>query len=88
MEHGQLTHQVRTLVAQRFGELGIECSVAVRETILIREGIYCGRRFEAGGAEAIWLAEEDRLVVRVAENEQILAFPSQAEPATPLSKAA
>ena len=76
------------LVAQRFGELGVERSVAVRETILIREGNYCGRRFEAGGAEAVWLAEEDRLVVRVAENEQILAFPSPPAPVTPLAKAA
>lgn len=32
-----------------------------RESILIRKGFYCGRRFDACGFEAVWFFEEDQL---------------------------
>jgi hypothetical protein len=68
MEHGQLTNHVRALVAERFRDLGIEHS-AIRETILIFGGNYHGRRFQADGAEAIWLVEEEYLKLRTAAGE-------------------
>lgn len=34
-----------------------------RESILIRDGFYCGRRFDAGSHEAIWFFEEDEIKI-------------------------
>ncbi|WP_164101751.1 hypothetical protein [Candidatus Laterigemmans baculatus] len=31
------------------------------ESILIRGGFYCGRRFHLGGYSAVWFAEEDEI---------------------------
>jgi hypothetical protein len=42
-------------------ELGLSDNQPLRETILIRAGMYCGRRFEAAGAHAVWFIEEDQL---------------------------
>lgn len=61
MQHAQLTNEVRRLVAQTFADLGVAEPDQVRESILIRDGNYCGRRFEAGAAEAIWFVEENEL---------------------------
>ena len=33
------------------------------ESILIRDGFYCGRRFDAGSHRAIWFLEEDELKI-------------------------
>jgi len=33
------------------------------ETILIRNGCYCGRRFEHGGLSAVWFIEEGEIKV-------------------------
>ena len=33
------------------------------ESILIRDGYYCGRRFRLGELEAIWFVDEDQLKV-------------------------
>lgn len=54
------TANVRNRVHQLFAELrfGVgEC----RETILIRNGSYCGRRFDVEAGSAIWFVEEDQL---------------------------
>ena len=34
-----------------------------RESILVRDGFYCGRRFVADAYEAIWFLEEDELKI-------------------------
>lgn len=39
-------------------EQRIEC-----ESILIRDGFYCGRKFEASGFHAVWFMEEDQLKI-------------------------
>ena len=60
MPPADLTASVRDRVQQLFAELHFgagEC----RETILIRGGSYCGRRFEAEAGHAIWFVEEDQL---------------------------
>ena len=31
------------------------------ESILIRDGHYCGRRFESGGMSAVWFIEENQI---------------------------
>jgi hypothetical protein len=70
-----LTASVRERVERLFAELNFGACEPGRETILIRGGIYCGRRFEAEAGYAVWFVEEDQLkfvdaaghVVRVIE---------------------
>ncbi|HEY6564344.1 MAG TPA: hypothetical protein VIY86_07585 [Pirellulaceae bacterium] len=32
-----------------------------QESLLIRDGVYCGHRFRLGNGEAIWFVEEDEV---------------------------
>jgi hypothetical protein len=75
MHHAQLTEAVRRRVAEAFALQNGGDGDDVRESILIRDGAYCGRRFDAPQGHAIWFVEEDQLkfyrldgsVVRVLE---------------------
>lgn len=49
-------------------------AVPFRESILIREGFYCGRRFEAEGWSAVWFLEEDQLKISGASGAVVAAF--------------
>ena len=55
------TEQIRQFVKRTFDQLGVSHSTTVRETLLIRDGNYCGHRFAAEGFHAVWFAEEDQL---------------------------
>src|SRR5262245_31745321 len=61
MRHAELTESVRRLVATAFEELGVDCGAELRETLLLREGNYCGRRFDLAGGHALWFFEEDQV---------------------------
>jgi hypothetical protein len=61
MPSASLTAEVRRLVAETFADLGLSCGAELRETILIREGVYCGRRFDSEKGHAIWFLEEEQL---------------------------
>ncbi|MEX2173483.1 MAG: hypothetical protein WD872_03920 [Pirellulaceae bacterium] len=61
MHHAHLIEAVRRLVTASFVELGEPHAEQLRETILIRGGAYCGRRFEADTATAIWFLEENQV---------------------------
>ena len=61
MPHALLTAAVRQRVAQTFAELGLSCEDEFRESLLIRGGAYCGRRFDAPAGHAIWFVEEDQI---------------------------
>lgn len=61
MRPTSLVEQVRLLVRQTFQELQVPVDQGVEETILIRNGFYCGRRFAVAAAHAIWFCEENQL---------------------------
>ena len=61
MPHAQRIDEIRRQVAQTFGRMEVRDPDQFRESILIRKGSYCGRRFEAEGAYAIWFLEEDEV---------------------------
>jgi hypothetical protein len=61
MLHAQLTETVRRLAKETFAQLRLAEHGGPRELILIRKGIYCGRRFELPGGHAVWSFDEDRL---------------------------
>lgn len=62
MIHEQQTDRVRQLVSRTFADLGLSAG-ELRETILIREGHYCGRRFEIAEASAVWFVEENEIKI-------------------------
>jgi hypothetical protein len=61
MRQTSLVEQIRLLVRQTFQELDVPAVDGVEETILIRNGFYCGRRFATAAAHAIWFCEENQL---------------------------
>lgn len=54
---------IRDLVRERFSQHGADASGELAETILIRGGLYCGRRFELGAFSAVWFVEEGELKI-------------------------
>ena len=61
MSHNQLTNHVRQLVYETLREFGLSTEAVPQETILVRGGLYCGRRFDADGYHAIWFVEENQV---------------------------
>jgi hypothetical protein len=76
MRPTSLVEQVRLLVRQTFQSLQVPVADELEETILIRNGFYCGRRFATAAAHAVWFCEENQLkfygeqgtVLRVIQN--------------------
>ncbi|MBC8350761.1 MAG: hypothetical protein H8E66_02160 [Planctomycetes bacterium] len=58
MQHAQLLESVRQDVRASFTAQGVEDVDDCCETILIRDGFYCGRRFACDSHRAIWFVEE------------------------------
>jgi hypothetical protein len=61
MHHAELTAAVRRRVTETFMRLGAASAEELRESIVIRDGAYCGRRFEGDLGHAVWFLEEDQL---------------------------
>jgi hypothetical protein len=61
MSHAALSLLVRDCVLQGFADLGVVTPDELRETVLIRGGMYCGRRYESEHGAALWFLEEDQL---------------------------
>lgn len=55
------TERIRRVIHDVFREMGATDSEPITETILIRGGYYCGRRFLCDGFEAIWFVEENQI---------------------------
>jgi hypothetical protein len=61
MPHAQRIDEIRRQVTDTFSQMKVPEPDQFRESILIRNGSYCGRRFEADEAYAIWFLEEDEV---------------------------
>jgi hypothetical protein len=89
MHHAQLTELVRTHVARAFAELcGDDAGCDWRESILIRDGSYCGRRFDAACGHAIWFVEESQLKVYDSSGAVLQVLEIDDSPVAPLRIAA
>ena len=53
--------RVRELVSHTLRDLGADSIDEIDETLLIRDGHYCGRKFECGEHLAIWFTEENEV---------------------------
>jgi hypothetical protein len=63
MQNDRQTREVREHVHQVFLQHGVDKDALIEEAILIRDGFYCGRRYECESFQAIWFVEEDQLKI-------------------------
>jgi hypothetical protein len=63
MPHATTLDGIRRLVRRTFAELGASLGEQMSEHILIRNDLYCGRRFRCGELQAVWFIEEDEIKV-------------------------
>ena len=80
MVHAHLTASVRALVLQTFAQFGLTADDDLQETILIRDGAYCGRRFDVEQGHAVWFLEEGQLKFFDANGSVIHTIESLAAP--------
>ena len=81
MQHAQLVERVRQIIKQVFAERGVEPQGELCETILIRDGFYCGRCFTCGDHRAVWFLEEN--IIKFFCRESGLLFSCSADAADP-----
>jgi hypothetical protein len=82
MQHAQLLTSVRQHVRRTFTAQGVEDLDDCCETILIRDGFYCGRRFTCDSHRAIWFVEEKLIKYYGADGEFMFAQPIEGLPDT------
>ena len=63
MQNNHQTEEVRSHVRGVFLQHGASQEDPIEEAILIRDGFYCGRRFQCGELQAVWFVEEDQLKI-------------------------
>ena len=76
MTNSQRLAQVRDFFVQwllAHGETPAERLIR-NESILIRDGYYCGRRFQAAGHHAVWFMEEDQLKIHESDSGVVAVF--------------
>jgi hypothetical protein len=61
MPHAQALERVREIVRSAFAAQGLTETDEFSESILIRDGYYCGRSFSCSGMRAVWFIEENLL---------------------------
>lgn len=55
--------RVRAAICAQLSKLCSQPVTALHESILIRDGLYCGRKFQVPGYEVVWFIEEDEIKV-------------------------
>jgi len=63
MQHAEVLEAIRRLTRNTFAQLGARPPVEISENILIRDEMYCGRRFQCGELQAVWFVEEDEVKI-------------------------
>ena len=53
--------RIRAAIALQLSQLGATDTDSVGESILIRNGLFCGRRFRCSGYQVVWFIEEDEI---------------------------
>lgn len=72
--------KIRSAIASELLALGAGDVADLRETILIRDGVFCGRKFQCQGYSVVWFMEENEIkffgptgqLLRAASPEQCL----------------
>ncbi|MFO1065767.1 MAG: hypothetical protein U0892_18045 [Pirellulales bacterium] len=56
-----MLEKVRSAITAQLVQFGAADTENLRETILIRQGLYCGRKFECDGFHVVWFVEENQI---------------------------
>ena len=57
----QVLQRVRSVIRETFTEFGASPDEGWSESMLIRDGFFCGRRFKCAGLQAVWFMEEQEV---------------------------
>lgn len=52
---------MRFAIATQLQQFGVKAPVELHETLLIRNGLFCGRKFQSDGHLVVWFIEEDEI---------------------------
>ena len=69
MLHAQMLELVRDTVRSIFAAQGVTSFADFSESIMVRDGYYCGRSFGCGGMRAVWFVEENLLKIFGRDNQ-------------------
>jgi len=61
MDQAEILAQIRNLIREKLNHFGSTAEVGPNEAMLIRNGHYCGRRFQSDGLQAVWFIEEQQI---------------------------
>lgn len=53
--------KIRSVIADQLRTFGVEDTDSLHESILIRNGLFCGRKFMCESYEVVWFLEEDEI---------------------------
>jgi len=56
-----MLERIRTAIAVELARFGVSDTSCLRETILIRDGLYCGRKFQCEKFSVVWFIEENEI---------------------------
>jgi hypothetical protein len=75
MPHTNTLEGIRQTIRGAFTELGASKGLQISEHILIRNDLYCGRRFRCGDFEAVWFIEENQIKIRGSDGTVVRVLP-------------
>jgi len=52
---------MRAAIATQLQQLGVQSPIDLHETLLISNGLFCGRKFQCDGHLVVWFIEEDEV---------------------------
>ena len=61
MQNSAPVERIRQAIAWQLGSLGVRDTSGLHETILIHNGLFCGRKFQCEEYEVVWFLEEDEI---------------------------
>lgn len=64
---------IRERFVRYLAEMGIHTNQPIRETIVIKNGYYCGRKFIVEDFSLVWFVEENQLKVFQPDHQLMLA---------------
>lgn len=53
--------KIRLVIAAQLEQFGAQQTTSMGESILIHNGLFCGRKFQCDGYEVVWFIEEDEI---------------------------
>jgi hypothetical protein len=68
-----MLEKIRAAISAELLSLGVSDLSDLRETILIRDGLFCGRKFRCCGHSVVWFMEESEIKFFSPSGELLLA---------------